>query len=53
MYIATAITLWVGLTIANFIWEVFMKRDWGKAIEKSFFQAVALGLYLPIIAARQ
>jgi len=42
----TAIVVCAGLTIGNFIWQAFGKREWDKAAERSFFQAVALGAFL-------
>jgi len=49
MYV-TAIGVFVGLTAGNFIWQAFMERKWGKAVERSYFQAVALGTFLLAMA---
>lgn len=38
-YIATI----AGLTIGNFIWAAIKSKDWSKAAELSFFQAIAVG----------
>ena len=42
----TAIAICAGLMIGNFVWQAFTKREWGTAIERSFFQAAALGTFL-------
>ncbi len=42
----TAVGLWAGLTVGNFLWQLATKKEWGVAIERSFFQAVALGTFL-------
>jgi hypothetical protein len=34
------------LTVANFLWQAVRGRDWGVAMERSFFQAVSIALYL-------
>lgn len=45
----TAITALVGLTAGNFLWEAMApEKKWIRAAERSFFQAVALGVYLII-----
>lgn len=42
----TAIGVLVGLTIGNFMWVMMRKEEWNKAVERSFYQALALGIYL-------
>ena len=43
MTIGTAFGLILGLTIGSFIFQVISnKRQWGKAVEHSFFMAVAV-----------
>ena len=34
--------LWLGLTAGNFIYQALTARDYGCAIDRSFFQFVAL-----------
>lgn len=34
--------LWCGLSIGNFIWESIGGHQWQIAIERSFFQGVAI-----------
>ena len=34
----------LAMTAGNFIYQVFKKRDWERAFEISFFQAVAIGV---------
>ncbi len=46
----TVVGLSIGLTAGNFIWQAFTKREWGVATERSFFQAVALGAYMVVMA---
>ena len=43
---AIAVYVCAGLTIGNFIWQAFGKREWGTATERSFYQAVALSTFL-------
>ena len=31
----------IGLSIGNFLWQMFSNRDLEKAVERSFFQTVA------------
>lgn len=41
--------VWLGLTIGNFIYLLFCKKkDWLEASKLSFFQAVAIGLFIYI-----
>ena len=42
----TAVGVFAGLTVGNYILEAFTKRNWGRAAERSFFQAVAIGIFL-------
>jgi hypothetical protein len=43
----TAISVFAGLTISNFLWQVMTsKKNWGEATKRSFFQAIDLGTYL-------
>jgi hypothetical protein len=41
-----AFMLWVGVSVGNFLYQKFTKKDWNRASEISFFQAVALGLFV-------
>jgi len=34
--------LWLGLATGNFLYQLFNKRQWSVAFERSFFQGVAL-----------
>jgi len=34
--------VFVGLTLGNFVFQALAKHEWGKAIERSFFQGIAL-----------
>jgi hypothetical protein len=45
MYMS-AVYVFAGLTVGNFIGQAFGKRDWRKATDRSFFQAVAIGTFL-------
>ena len=50
MYIK-AFIFWIALTTGNFLWEVIKQRkDWSDAWKTSYFQAVALGIYVAFIA---
>ena len=42
----TAINVFVGCVLGNFIWQAFGKRDWSRAAERSFFMAVSLIAFL-------
>jgi len=43
----TAIAVFAGLTFANFLWEfIYNRKNWALASEKSFFQALAIGVYI-------
>jgi len=46
----TAIGVFVGLVIGNFIWQAFTERNWVVATERSFFQTIVLGAYLIAVA---
>jgi hypothetical protein len=36
------IPLWLGLALANFIYQAFANQHWQQAIERSWFQLIAL-----------
>jgi hypothetical protein len=36
------LVLWLSLVIGNFLWQFFGDANWPIAIERSYFQAVAL-----------
>ena len=38
--------LLIGFTIGNFIWQFFTAKDYGKAFDISFAQAMAIGLVM-------
>lgn len=43
----TLILLFVGLAISNFVYQAFKEQEWDKAIERSWFQVIALvGAYI-------
>jgi hypothetical protein len=44
--VSKAAILWIGLTIGNFLYQVVAQKNWKKAGEISFFQAVALGMFV-------
>ena len=48
MYI-TALGVIVAITVGNFIWAS-RECKWDEALERSFFQAAAIGAYLLVIA---
>jgi hypothetical protein len=40
----------LGCCIGNFLWQTVAEHDWRKAADRSYFQALALGLvYLTMI----
>jgi len=39
-------SLWIALTIANFIFEGVTEKKWVRAIDRSIFQAIALLVYV-------
>lgn len=48
----SALCVFVGLTVGNFIWQMFTKREWIVAVERSLLQAFAIGAYLLAMAIR-
>jgi len=38
--------IWIGLVAGNFIYQAFVGHDWAHAAEISFFQTVALIVYV-------
>jgi hypothetical protein len=44
MMTATFISVAVGLTIGNFVWEAHHQRAWEHAIEKSYYQWLAIAM---------
>lgn len=34
--------LFAGITLVNFIYQLFTAKDWGVALDRTFFQGVAL-----------
>ena len=48
MYI-TALGVIVAITVGNFVWAS-TERKWSEALERSFFQAAAVGTYLLVMA---
>lgn len=42
----SAINIGLGLAIGSFIYQVFTQQDWALAAERSFFQFVALGIFV-------
>ena len=45
-----AIAVFIGLAAANFCYQVFGAEDWETAIERTIFQAVAIGTLLLILS---
>lgn len=41
---ASVIGVTLGLVAANFLYQSFSGQMWGVAVERSFFQVVAIGL---------
>lgn len=41
-----ALLLWAGLSVGNFLYQAITKKNWSRAAEISFFQAVALGMFV-------
>ena len=42
----TAISVCIGMGIGNFLYAQFAdNQNWGRAIERTFFQAIAIGVY--------
>ncbi|MBU4466556.1 hypothetical protein L6250_02595 [Candidatus Parcubacteria bacterium] len=51
--LGTAIVVYAGLTIGNFIYAAFKKqKDWGEAAKISFFQAIALSVFMFFMAIK-
>lgn len=44
MAIQKLLALFMALAIGNFIYQAVTKKNWGQAVERSFFQGVALAL---------
>lgn len=45
--IINAIFVAIGLTAGNSLYELFKKNsDWGKVADRSYFQAVAIGIFV-------
>ena len=45
--IGTAISVIIGLVASNFIWEAALgKKDWSRACEISWFQMVAIAIFI-------
>lgn len=42
----SAFYIWLGLATGNFIAQAFMSQDWSVAIERSFFEALALSMFV-------
>jgi hypothetical protein len=39
---ASLIGIIFGLTLGNFAFQVFVSQDWSTAVERSFFQCIAI-----------
>ena len=39
-----AITTWVFLTAANFLWQKVVEQDYSRAFDRSYFQGVAIAV---------
>lgn len=49
MNISLAVQVALGLSVSNFFWQWFTKkRNWGKAAERSYYQAIALTVFMII-----
>ncbi len=44
--VAIAVSVFFSLAFANFAFQWFDKKDYSKAFERSFFQAVALAAFV-------
>lgn len=44
--ISTAILVGAALTLANFFWQLLFDRDWFQAAERSYFQLIAIAIFL-------
>jgi hypothetical protein len=42
----SAMSLGLGLALGSFIFQVFTEQNWAVAAERSFFQFVALGVFV-------
>jgi hypothetical protein len=47
------IAVWLGLTIANFTWQLVHEENWAIAFKESFDQAVAIGIFLMVLLLSQ
>jgi hypothetical protein len=44
-----ALSVIVAVSIGNFLYEALIRRnDWGSAFKVSYFQAIAIGIYVYI-----
>jgi hypothetical protein len=50
MFVTKAIVLLVCFSIGTFIWENFHGKNWSRACEISYFQAVILAIYVFMIS---
>jgi hypothetical protein len=41
-WVSWLITIWLTLATANFAYAAFVSEDWAAALERSFFQFIAL-----------
>jgi|GEM_PF-4530338 len=49
----TAITAFIGITAANFVWQAFTGQAWGVAIERSWFQLGAIVILTRLLVTKQ
>lgn len=42
MSITESVAMVIGLTVGNFVYQACKSQDWATAIERSYFQAVAI-----------
>jgi len=45
MTFITPLLFSLGLTVGNFIYQVFTTQDWGAACERSYFQTFGIMLF--------
>ena len=41
----------IGLSASNFIWEAFTSQVWGVALERSYFQFLAIVAFTTVLLA--
>ncbi len=45
--ITKALLIWLGISVANFIWQALSrKKNWNEAFMLSFYQGAAIAIYI-------